>query len=93
MDVDGFGLTPVEKLRTLLYRARARTIVVDGSRPFPLPPATAGDGLLLRVPQEADFAQAGFALDLAPVTLTFLRGDGDQPSDELTLRFVAQPIS
>ena len=89
VEVEGFGLTPFERLRTLAYRARPRTIIVNGSHPFPVPPETAGDGLLLRVPVEADYKPAPFALDVAPQTLTF-EGGG---RNALTLRFVAQPIS
>lgn len=93
VDVEGFGLGPAEKLRTLLYRSVTRTITLDGDRVFRVLPETVGDGLLLRVPVNADYAGAPFAVDQHPRTITLARGSGRQPDDTVRLRFMAMPIA
>jgi hypothetical protein len=46
--IDGAGVGGLERLRTLLFRAKPRYAVLDGNRTYRLIPGTAGDGLLLR---------------------------------------------
>ena len=92
VDVDGFGLGLGEQLRKFFYRAITRTVVLDGQRSFPMPAETAGDGLVLTVPPEADFTPAPFALNQAARTIAFNRGAGEHSDDEVTLHFMAAPI-
>jgi hypothetical protein len=56
VDVGGW-----EVLRNVLYRARARTVQLDGGRPRRLVPATAPDGLILRLGEGRDYPRP-FAL-------------------------------
>lgn len=93
VDIEGFGLGLAEKLRTLLYRSVTRTVTLDGDRTFRVLPETVGDGLLLRVPTNADYAGAPFAVDQHPRTITLARGSGRQPDDTVRLRFMAMPIA
>ncbi len=59
--VDGVGVGGWEVLRSALYRARARTVELDGGRSWRLVPATAADGLILRLGQAFDYPRP-FAL-------------------------------
>ena len=93
VDVDGYGLGPAEKLRKLFYRAVTRTITLNGQLAYPMPAETAGDGLLLRVPETADYTPAPFSMNVNPQTIQFNRGSGEQSDDEVTLHFMAVPIS
>lgn len=92
VEIDGFGLGLAEKLRTLLYRSVTRTVTLDEQREFRVPPEIVGDGLLLRVPVDADYAGAPFAVDQNPRTITLERGSGEQPDDTVGLRFMSAPI-
>jgi hypothetical protein len=59
--VEGIQVSGLERLRTLLYRAYERAVVIN-DRVFRLLPGTATDGLLLRMPTAADWSGAyGFA--------------------------------
>ncbi|HEX7059150.1 MAG TPA: hypothetical protein VF176_04795 [Solirubrobacterales bacterium] len=55
--IDGVGVEGWETLRSTLYRARQRTITVDGSRTWRLVPDTAEDGLIMRAPAAVDFPE------------------------------------
>ena len=68
MRIEGVQVRSLEKLRTTLYRARLRQASFDGGRRQRLIPATAEDGLLLRVPARADYP-TGFGLDQRSNTL------------------------
>jgi hypothetical protein len=46
--IDGAGVSGLERLQTVLFRARSRHLTVNGTRRYRLVPETAGDGLLLR---------------------------------------------
>jgi hypothetical protein len=87
--IDGVAVAGLEKLRTALYRARVRQVMFDGPRRQRLVPATAADGLLLRVPPRADYPP-GFALDQRSNTIAVTvlgRSGGD-----LRFRFSSMPI-
>jgi hypothetical protein len=86
--IDGIAVSGLERLRTALYRALPRAITLDGGRVFRLVPGTAADGLVLRVPQRADFP-APFALDQGTNTLTVTRG---VTRGDIRLRFYSMPI-
>ena len=60
--IAGVQVAGLERLRTTLYRARVRQVTFDGPRRQRLIPATAADGLILRVPPAADYPP-GFSLD------------------------------
>ena len=59
--IDGVDVSGWEVLRNALYRARERTVEMDGGRPWRLVPATAADGLILRLGEAADYPRP-FAL-------------------------------
>lgn len=88
--IDGIAVGGLEKIRTTLYRAKLRMLVLDGTRPYRLIPGTAEDGLVLRVPKSADFP-APFGLDQNARTMTVTRGTKTQDG-EVSLSFVALPI-
>jgi hypothetical protein len=67
--IEGVEVAGLERLRTALYRARLRQVIFDGPRRQRLIPATARDGLLLRVPPAADYPP-GFSLDQRSDTLS-----------------------
>ena len=66
--IEGVQVAGLERLRTALYRARVRQVTFDGPRRQRLIPATAADGLILRVPAGADYPP-GFSLDQRSDTL------------------------
>jgi hypothetical protein len=90
--VDGLGVSGLERLRALLFRAARRHAIFD-RRTWNVIPGTAGDGLLLRVPRWADYpgpfalssktASVGFEAESASLTFG---------SSKLTLRFSALPL-
>jgi hypothetical protein len=87
--IDGVQVSGLEKLRTTLYRARVRWATFDGSRGQRLIPATAEDGLLLRVPPSADYPP-GFHLDQRSETLAVsILG---RSSGELRYRFSSMAV-
>src|SRR5215211_3163446 len=92
VEVDGVQVSGLERLRTMAFRARRRTIVIDGERSYVLVPGTAGNGLLLHVPPRVD-SPPPFQLDQDATQLSFLAGDGDQFGGDIRLRFYALPIS
>jgi hypothetical protein len=88
MRIDGIGVSGIEHLRSALYRALPRAIAFDGGRTFRLLPGTAGDGLVVRVPPEADLP-APYALDQASETVTITRA---LDRDTVRLRFYSMSI-
>jgi hypothetical protein len=55
--IHGAGVEGLEKLRSSLYRARQRTVTLDGYAVWRLVPDTAGDGLIMRAPKAADYPE------------------------------------
>jgi hypothetical protein len=87
--VAGLEVTGAESIRTLLYRARERTVSFDGGPTWRVVPATSGDGLLLRLPRAADFPGR---FGLAPNASRFefvIDGVSARP---LTVEFYSQPV-
>ncbi len=88
--VDGAGARGFERLKTVLLRPDPRWITLDETR-FRLVPATAADGLLLRVPHAADY-DGGFAMATNPSRIAVRRA-GEQPGGRLRYTFVEMPIA
>ncbi len=92
--VDGLGVSGIERLRTLLFRASGRIVVIEGN-PWNMVGGTAEDGLLVRVPRWADYPDLyrlgrdidEIAFSRAPGFLT-----GVDRSTKLTLHFSALPV-
>ncbi len=53
----GAGVDGLEKLRSTLYRARQRTVTLDGYAVWRLVPDTAGDGLIMRAAAAVDYPE------------------------------------
>jgi hypothetical protein len=87
--IEGVQITGLERLRTTLYRARIRQATFDGPRRQRLIPATATNGLILRVPAAADYPP-GFSLDQLSDTIS-LRVIG-RSGGELQYRFSSMAI-
>lgn len=90
--VGGLGVSGLERLRTLLFRAAKRNVVL-GTHTWNVIPGTAGDGLLLRVPGWADYP-GKFALGSHAATVSF-GGENATLSfgpTKLTLSFSALPL-
>jgi hypothetical protein len=89
--VDGLGVSGVERLRSMLFRATPRTVVV-GPQPLSMVGETAADGLLLQAPQWADYP-GPFRLGRIEYEIAFARGPGFLTgvgsSTRLTYRFSA----
>jgi hypothetical protein len=85
--IHGAGVSGLEKLRSLLFRARFRFVVVNGRAAWRLVPATAADGLIMSVPRAADFPGPGFALSPGARTLSLSGGSGP-----LRVDFYAMPV-
>jgi hypothetical protein len=88
--VDGAEAHGLERLKTLLLRPDRRWITLDGRR-FRLVPATAADGLLLRVSHAADYERP-FAMATNPSRIA-VRREGEQPGGQLRYTFVEVPIA
>ena len=87
--IHGIGVDGWENLRAFLYRARQRTISVDGQTTWRLVPDTAADGLILRAPPAVDFPPP---FHLAPNAHSIsLRIGGGNPR-EIEVRFFAQKV-
>jgi hypothetical protein len=89
-ELEGVQVRGLASIVSGLYRAPARTITLDGTRPYRLVPGTAADGLVLNVPRAADFP-APFSLDqqARSVQVTLATG-GSAP---IVVRFFAMPIA
>jgi hypothetical protein len=90
VEVEGVQVGGVERLRSLLYRAYERRVIVNGVENNRLVPGTAAGGLLLQVPPAGDFP-APFSLNAGVRTIAFTRSDGTTGGD-ITLRFHALPV-
>ncbi|MEA2135388.1 MAG: hypothetical protein QOC68_3297 [Solirubrobacteraceae bacterium] len=86
--IEGIGVSGLETLRSALYRALPRRILMDGGRTNRLIPGTAGDGLMLHVPARADYP-APFGLDQAAKTVAVTKSD---QRGDVRLRFTAMSI-
>lgn len=92
--VDGFGVSGVERLRTLMFRAAGRNAVLNAA-PYRLVGETAADGLLLRAPRRADYPEP-FRLGKVSDEITLVREPGFltgvSASTKLTYRFYELPL-
>jgi len=88
--IDGAEAHGLERLKALLLRPDRRWIALDNTR-FRLVPATAADGLLLRVSPAADYHGA-FAMATNPSRIA-VRREGEQPAGRLRYTFVEMPIA
>ena len=93
--VHGVGVGGLERLRTLLFRAKPRYVEFSGGNQsastaanFRLVPGTAEDGLLISVPPQADYPEP-FTLAPDPATFT-ISGPGLEGPIEID--FYARPI-
>ncbi|MGB2711327.1 MAG: hypothetical protein WBC33_07405 [Conexibacter sp.] len=87
--VEGADPHGLERLTALLLRPSRRWVALDDQR-FRLVAATAADGLLLRVPRDADYPER-YALAPNPAYIAVGR-EGSQPGGELRYTFVEIPI-
>jgi hypothetical protein len=93
--VDDLAVSGVERLRSLLFRAKNRRVIFGGNA-WNIVGDTAGDGLLLQIPHWADYP-GRFALDSESPTVAFermgglLTGAGNEA--KLTLSFSALPLT
>jgi hypothetical protein len=90
-EVDGVGVGGLDKIGAILHRSELRHVLLDGGRTHRLTPDTAQNGLLVRVPREAD-APPPFALDQNTTGITFLRNTGDQPDGRISVRWLAMTV-
>lgn len=65
----GAGVSGLERIRTFLYRAKFRYVIVNAGQAYRLVPGTATDGLLMNAGQGADFP-APFALSPSARTVS-----------------------
>jgi hypothetical protein len=85
----GVGVGGWESLRSMLYRARERTVTLDGGITWRLVAATAADGLIMRAPAAVDFPKP---FRLAPDARTMsVRIEGAPPRG-IQVKFFAQPV-
>jgi hypothetical protein len=89
--LDSVDLTPLESLRALLFRAKPRTISFAGNpaledSSFRLMPATADDGLAMRIPPALDLP-GGSGLSPDPDAFVVEGGDGS-----FSVEFLEIPI-
>jgi hypothetical protein len=87
--IDGAGVEGLEKLRSTLYRARQRTVTLDGYAVWRLVPETAGDGLIMSAPPAIDYPEP-FQLPMNPRSLSVqVQGAATRPID---VEFFAQRV-
>jgi hypothetical protein len=99
--VDGIRGTHRERIRTLIYRAHQRVVAINGI-PFRFVPGTATDGLLLKIPERADWSGPfGFSRFNGSVaggnagTIAFYRispAESQPEGTKLSISFYAMPI-
>jgi hypothetical protein len=87
--IHGIEVKGWESLRSIFYRARQRTIVVNGHITWRLTPDTAEDGLIMRAPHAVDFAEP---FRLAPNARTMSVQIGDTQPQSIEVRFFAQAV-
>jgi hypothetical protein len=73
--IEGAGVEGLEKISTLLFHARVRRLVVNGTETYRLTPETAGDGLLLR--GRGAFVEAGGFSPIPQARTLALTGAGE----------------
>jgi hypothetical protein len=78
--VEGAAVTGLERLKTLLYRANSRHVVVNGTNSYRLVPGTAADGLLIDLPPNIDYP-APFVLSPGARTIEFKGVSGELTID------------
>lgn len=92
--VEGLGISGLERLRTLFFRAKNRGVIFSDAS-WSIVGNTAEDGLLVSVPRWADYP-GKFALSSGSSTIGFERFGGlltgVDDSTKLTLRFYALPL-
>ncbi|HYU59183.1 MAG TPA: hypothetical protein VEK39_00345 [Solirubrobacterales bacterium] len=88
--VRGLEASGLERLVTLLYRARPRQVSFDGGPSYTLTSGTAADGLLLRAPARVDYP-GPFALAPNANNVTFLLS-GSSSDDRITIDFFSMPV-
>jgi hypothetical protein len=85
--IHGAGVSGLERLRTFLFRATFRRVRVNDRTLWRLVPGTAADGLIMSIPETADFPGRGFTLSPGVHTFSVLGKPGS-----LTIDFYAMPI-
>ena len=90
MEVDGVAVAGLERLVTMLYRAKERHVTLGGRPAFRLVPGTAADGLIMRVPEAIDFPTP-LSLDQGAETVVVTRA-GAQSGDDVRVRFYAVTV-
>lgn len=88
--IEGVEVEGWESLRSILYRARQRTITVDRRTTWRLVPDTAGDGLIMRAPHAVDFPEP-FQLAPNPRMVSVQVEDGSPRS--IKVSFFAQAVA
>jgi hypothetical protein len=87
-DVEGLGTSFGERLASLIARVGPRSVAIDG-RFYRVPADSSGDGLVIGVPANADYAPP-FNLDMRPHTFSArMAGHGNQA---VTVRLETVPI-
>jgi len=89
--IAGIQVSGLEQIRTLLFRSLPRYVTLNSAARFRLVSGTAGDGLLLSAPANADYPGA---YRLAPDAKTIAVGvfDSTDSSKRLTFSFYAESI-
>ncbi len=85
--IHGAGISGLEKVRTMLFRAKPRYLVTNGAAAYRLVPGTAADGMIMSVPRPLDLPGPAFRLSPDAKTLS-----PQGVSGELTFDFYAMPI-
>jgi hypothetical protein len=85
----GAGVEGWESMRSMLYRARQRTVTLDGYAVWRLVPDTAGDGLLMRVPKSVDYPEPFQAPFDAQTMSVQIQGAAPRP---LSVEFFSQHV-
>jgi hypothetical protein len=91
--IHGLGLSLLERIQTLVYKADARYVSVNGGGPYPqttrVLPGTLGGPLIMTVPRASDFP-GSFALSADARTVE--ASDDADPHAQLRLDFYAMPV-
>jgi hypothetical protein len=87
--IHGAGVEGWENLRSILYRARQRTITVDERTTWRLVPDTAEDGLIMRASPTVDFPEP---FRLAPNAHVISVQIGDAQPRNIEVRFFARKV-
>jgi hypothetical protein len=90
-EVDGLQVDGLERIRTLVHRSFVRWADLKGGRTYRLVHRTVENGLLMRVPRQADFP-APFALSHDVTRVAFRRGNGHQPDGRVSVEWFAMRV-